>query len=222
VRLWAGGLPQVPTGPLGYTQFFSIHGLVNEYFDEAREIRDGKMVTVPSLSGLENVEFQGIGKFESFVTSGGTSTLVNTLVGKVNRLSYKTMRYPGHMATLQSLRDIGLADEQPYDFGTCQLSPREMLVKVLEAKLPKGVPDMVLMRGIAKGDSGKEEKIEMVVKRDQKSGLSAMEQVTGFPAAAVALAVYQDRVPPGAHAQEKVISFAFMKSELARTEINLV
>jgi lysine 6-dehydrogenase len=221
VRIWAGGLPQVPTGPLNYTQFFSIHGLVNEYFEDAREIRDGKVVTVPSLTGLESVEFPGQGTFEAFVTSGGTSTLPQTLEGKVNRLSYKTMRYPGHMEALEYLRDLGLAEETPYTFKFGELSPREMLVKVLEAKLPKQVPDMVLVRVMAKGDNGREEKIELVVKQDPKSGLSAMEQITGFSAAAVTLAVIEGNVPPGAHAQEKVIPFAWMKKQLGKFGITL-
>ncbi|HEY3295460.1 MAG TPA: saccharopine dehydrogenase C-terminal domain-containing protein [bacterium] len=221
VRLWAGGLPQVPTGPLNYTAFFSIHGLVNEYFEDAREIRNGKVVTVPSLSDLETIDFPGHGTFEAFVTSGGTSTLPRTLEGKVNRLSYKTMRYPGHMEALEYLRDLGLADLTPYEFKCGQLSPREMLVKVLEAKLPKDVADMVLVRVAATGDGGKQEKIELVVKPDASSGLSAMEQVTGFPAAAVTLAILQGKVAPGSHAQETVIPFGWMKEQLGYYGITL-
>ncbi|RPH96224.1 hypothetical protein EHM69_01955 [candidate division KSB1 bacterium] len=221
VQLWAGGLPQKPIGPLNYTQFFSIHGLVNEYFEDAREIRDGKLVTVPSLSDEETVEFPGIGTFESFVTSGGTSTLPQSLQGKVNRLSYKTMRYPGHLAALQNLRDLGLAERQPYMFGECSVSPRDMLVRVLEAKLPKRVPDMVLLRVLARGDGGREEKIELTVKHDAKSGLSAMEQLTGFSAAAAALAVYQGKVSPGAHTQELVIPFAWIREQLGNFGIKL-
>lgn len=221
VRFWAGGLPQVPTGPLNYTQFFSIHGLVNEYFEDAREIRDGQVVTIPSLSDPETVEFPGYGKFEAFVTSGGTSTLAKTLLGKVKRLSYKTMRYPGHLDALHSLRDLGLADSTPYHFGCGELSPREMLVRVLEAKLPKRVPDVVLFRAIAKGNGNKEEKIELVVKQDPKTGFSGMEQVTAFPAATVALAVYQGKVAPGAHPQELVIPFPWMKAQLGKFGITL-
>jgi lysine 6-dehydrogenase len=221
VRVWAGGLPQTPTGPLKYTQFFSIHGLVSEYFEDAREIRNGKMVTVPSLSDLETVDFPGQGSYEAFVTSGGTSTLPQTLEGKVNHLSYKTMRYPGHMAALQSLRDLGLTGEEPYAFNGTQVSPRQMLVRVLEAKLPKQVADVVLCRVLARGDGGREEKIEFHVKQSAQSGLSAMEQVTGFPAAAVALAVLQGKVPPGAHAQETVIPYAFMKAQLTKFGIEI-
>ena len=221
VRVWAGGLPQVPTGPLNYTQFFSIHGLVSEYFEDAREIRDGQVVTVPSLSDEEEVEFSGYGKFEAFVTSGGTSTLIRTLQGKVKRLSYKTRRSPGHLEALHYLRDLGLADSAPYRFSCGEISPRAMLVRVLEAKLPKRVPDMVLLRAVARGNGGREEKGELVVKQDPKSGLSAIEQLTGFSAAAVALAIYLGKVPPGAHAQETIIPFVWMKEQLGKFGIAL-
>ena len=221
VHVWAGGLPQVPTGPLNYTQFFSIHGLVNEYFEDAREIRNGQFVTVPSLSDEEEVEFPGFGKFEAFVTSGGTSTLTKTLLGKVQRLSYKTMRYPGHLDALHYLRDLGLAERTPYNFGGCEVSPRQMLVKVLEAKLPKNVPDVVMFRAVARGDGKREEKIELIVKQESGSRMSAIEQLTAFSAASVALAVYLGKIPPGANAQETVISFAWMKEQLGKFGIKL-
>ena len=221
LNIRAGGLPQQPVGPLKYTQFFSIHGLVNEYFEDAREIRDSHIATVPSLSDLETVEFPGYGRFEAFVTSGGTSTLPRTLEGRLRRLSYKTIRYPGHIEALQYLRDLGLAESLPYRFNGCDVSPRQMLVRVLEAKLPKQVPDMVLFRVSAKGERGREEKIEQVVKQDEKTGLSAMEQVTGFPAAAVALAIFLGKVEPGAHPQEKVISYAWMQDQLGKFGIRI-
>jgi lysine 6-dehydrogenase len=221
LRVWAGGLPQEPIGPLNYTQFFSIHGLVNEYFEDAREIRDGEVVTVPSLSGEEELDFPPYGRFEAFVTSGGTSTLIRTLQGKVKRLSYKTIRYPGHLEALHYLRDLGLADSTPYHFACGELSPRQMLVRVLEARLPKQVPDMVLLRAVARGDGGREQKGELVVKQNPHTALSAIEQLTGFSAGAVALAIYQGKVPPGAHAQEKIIPFAWMSEQLQKFGITL-
>jgi len=60
-----------------------------------------------------------------------------------------------------------------------------------------------------------------VVKHDPQSGLSAMEQITGFPAAAVALAVLEGKVPPGTHAQEKVIPFAWMKEQVGKFGIRI-
>jgi lysine 6-dehydrogenase len=202
VHLRVGGLPQDPIGPLKYAQFFSIHGLLNEYLEDAREIRDGKIVKVKSLEENEYLTFEGLGDFEAFITSGGTSTLPSTLLGKVQRLDYKTIRYPGHCQILQLLRDLGLT-------------------QVLDELLPKQAPDMILTRVTAKGDGGREEKIELVVRQDDTKGLSAMGQMTAYPAAAIALAILKNQVPPGAHTQETVIPFKWMQEQLGLFEIKL-
>jgi lysine 6-dehydrogenase len=209
-----GGLPQDPKGPLKYAQFFSVYGLLNEYLEVAREIRDGVVVEIPSLTDVESLRFDTIGDLEAFITSGGTSTLPKTLAGKVNRLSYKTIRFPGHCAALSLLREIGLTDTTTFSFGEIELSPRQMLATVLDNYLPKHVPDMVLVRVTASGDGGREEKIEFVAKHDTKNKISAMGQTTSFPAAAIALAIATGIVPPGAHPQESVIPYAWMKEQL--------
>jgi len=217
VHLRVGGLPQKPEGPLKYAQFFSIHGLLNEYLEDAREIRDGKEVLVLAPSDLESLEFEGLGQFEAFVTSGGTSTLPRTLLGKVDRLDYKTIRYPGHYDAIKLLRDTGLTSTRKYHLASgVEASPREMLTAVMEETLPKNVPDVVLTRVTARGDGGREEKIELVVRQDEQRGISAMGQMTAFPAAAITLAILQGRVPPGAHTQETVIPYSWMKDQLGK------
>ncbi len=54
VHVRVGGLPQFPEGRLKYAQFFSIHGLLNEYLEDAREIHDGKEVIVKSLNDMRH------------------------------------------------------------------------------------------------------------------------------------------------------------------------
>jgi lysine 6-dehydrogenase len=221
VHIRVGGLPQEPVGPLKYAQFFSIHGLLNEYLEDAREIRDSKIVNVRSLEECERLHFDGLGEFEAFITSGGTSTTPSTLLGKVRRLDYKTIRYPGHCEALQLLRDLGLTDTKKYRLEDCYLTPREMLTVVLDANLPKQAPDIVLVRVTASGDNGKTEEIELVVRQDMEKGLSAMGQLTSFPAAAIALAILKNTVPAGAHPQETVIPFAWMREQLGLFNIRL-
>jgi len=221
VHIRVGGLPQEPVGPLQYAQFFSIHGLLNEYLEDAREIRDGKVVQVKSLEECERLHFDGLGEFEAFITSGGTSTTPKTLLGKLQRLDYKTIRYPGHCDALRLLRNLGLTDTKKYRVGDAYLSPRDVLAVVLEEQLPKHAPDIVLVRVTASGDGGKTEKIELAVKQDSAHGVSAMGQLTAYPAAAIALAILKDTVPPGAHPQEAVIPFAWMKEQLGLFGIRL-
>ena len=48
-----------------------------------------------------------------------------------------------------------------------------------------------------------------------------MGQMTAFPAAAVALAILKGQVEPGAHCQEKVIPYAWMKDQLGKFGIGI-
>jgi len=68
---------------------------VNEYLNDCDVIRGGKEQSVPAMSGLETVVIGGI-KLEAFLTSGGLGTMCETFAGRVQRLDYKTLRYPGH------------------------------------------------------------------------------------------------------------------------------
>lgn len=221
VHIRVGGLPQKPEGRLNYAQVFSIHGLLNEYLEDARELDDGKEIAVPSPSKLETLEFDGLGTFEAFVTAGGASTLPLTLKGSVRRLDYKTIRYAGHYEAVTLLRDLGLTSTEKQIFATGEVTPRQMLTRVLEKNLPQDVPDIILLQVTATGDGGRKERIELAVRHDAARGISAMGQMTAFPAAAIALAILQNKVEPGAHPQEKVIPFAWMKEQLGLFGIGL-
>ncbi|MCB9357501.1 MAG: saccharopine dehydrogenase NADP-binding domain-containing protein [Calditrichaeota bacterium] len=220
VHVRVGGLPLEPQGRLKYAQFFSIHGLLNEYLEDAREIRDGKEALVHSLEEVEALHFDEVGELEAFITSGGTSTLPRTLLGKVDRLDYKTIRFPGHANYLQFLREIGITSKRAFLFGGNPVTPRELLTHVLEESLPKNAPDRVLVRVWAKGDGGREEILELNVLRDDVNGISAMGQMTAFPSAAITRAIYMGEIPAGAHPQETVMSFETMKEELSKRWIN--
>ena len=222
VHVRVGGLPQKPAGPLKYAQFFSMHGLLNEYMEDAREIRGGKEVIVPSLEEVESLTIDGEGEFEAFITSGGTSTLTKTMLGKVDRLDYKTIRYPGHCVQLQWLREIGLTSAQQLTFENGIVSPREMLARVLERHLPQHEPDIVLVLATASGDNGKQERLKLVIRQDERLGISAMGKGTSYPSAAIARAILIGKVPPGAHPQETVIEYDYMKAELKAMGLEIV
>src|SRR5437763_6728743 len=97
IHIRVGGLPLAPKPPLDYQLVFSVEGLINEYVERARVIRDGKIVEVDSMTEIESLDFpEPFGRMEAFQTSGGTSTLPETFLGKVKALDYKTIRYPGH------------------------------------------------------------------------------------------------------------------------------
>ena len=69
-HIMVGGIPETPVPPLGYTITWSAEGLIDEYVRDVGIIERGKPVRVPALSGLEKINFPGIGKLEAFYTDG--------------------------------------------------------------------------------------------------------------------------------------------------------
>jgi lysine 6-dehydrogenase len=190
IRLRVGGLPVEPRPPLNYSLFFSVEGLINEYVEDVTVIRGGRLMRVPGLQDLEEIEFPPpFGKLEAFNTSGGISTLPTTFGERVNHLDYKTIRYPGHCQMVRMLRDLGLMETKPLKLGTLQVRPRAILATLLEQKLPKDEPDVVLLRvsvnGIKNGDLT-EIVYECIDYMDEDTGLSAMMRMTAFPVSIIA------------------------------------
>jgi lysine 6-dehydrogenase len=194
VSIRVGGLPQHPRPPLDYQIVFSPHGLINEYMEPSQVLRDGEIVTVPSLTEREEISFPApYGTLEAFHTSGGSSTLPHTLRGRVKNLDYKTIRYPGHVERIKAMADLGFFDEAPISIDNCDVAPRAVAVHLLEERLSFGEPDVVLLRVLARGaaigsdsDTSCEVKYEMIDNYDPATGLSAMMRTTGFPIAQIA------------------------------------
>jgi saccharopine dehydrogenase-like NADP-dependent oxidoreductase len=96
IRMRVGALPQNPTGLMGYAFNWSPEGVVNEYLNDCEVIEGGVGKLVSAMEWLETIYVHGI-ELEAFTTSGGLGTMCETMLGKVDNLDYKTMRYPGHM-----------------------------------------------------------------------------------------------------------------------------
>jgi lysine 6-dehydrogenase len=186
VRIRVGGLPQDPQPPLQYAKFFSIDGLINEYVEPVRVIRDGELVTIPPLTEIEPISFpEPYSHLEAFATSGGTSTLVNTYRGVVRNLDYKTIRYPGHCDKIRTLYELGFFSSRSVDVGNRQISPRELSRVLLAGNLPSDAKDVVLVQVVLIGSKdGKLKRLRyrLVDQYDEENQLSAMMRTTAFPA----------------------------------------
>jgi saccharopine dehydrogenase-like NADP-dependent oxidoreductase len=95
IELRVGALPKHPRGLLGYAFNWSAEGVVNEYLNDCEVIKDGEHVRIPAMEDLETIVIDGV-QLEAFTTSGGLGTMCETFEGKVFKLDYKTIRYPGH------------------------------------------------------------------------------------------------------------------------------
>ncbi|MEA3249644.1 MAG: saccharopine dehydrogenase C-terminal domain-containing protein [Patescibacteria group bacterium] len=190
VEIRVGGLAQSgPEGPLNYSQLFAIKGLTNEYIEPTLVIRDGRLQTVDTMENVESIDFpEPYGRLEAAYTSGGLSTMPETLIGRVRNLDYKTLRYPGHWQKMQLLRDMGFLDEHHLittGHGQVVL-PRDFTEALLNARLPKTRDDALLLR-ITVRHGEKLVTMQLIDVADKETGLTAMQRTTGFSAAIVAM-----------------------------------
>lgn len=133
VKMRVGALPVNISNALQYSLTWSTDGLINEYGNLCQGIDEGSVVTLLPLEGLEEIKIDGL-TYEAFNTSGGIGTLVESYAGKVNHLSYKTIRYPGHCEKIKFLmNDLKLNKD------------RKSLKHILENAIPKTFQDVVLV-----------------------------------------------------------------------------
>jgi lysine 6-dehydrogenase len=225
IHIRVGGLPQDPRPPLDYQLVFSVEGLINEYIEVARVIRDGEIKTVDSMTELESLAFEGFPPLEAFQTSGGTSTLPDTFLGRIRELDYKTIRYAGHCDKFKAMIDLGLCSSDAIGVDGADVKPRRVFGELLQKHLPADGPDYVLVRldfaGRSNGE-GKKLRYDIVDKLDESTGLSAMMRTTAFPASIIAqMMAAGDVLVRGATPQEKAIDPEKFVAELERRDIKI-
>ncbi|MHA2024885.1 MAG: saccharopine dehydrogenase C-terminal domain-containing protein [Candidatus Thorarchaeota archaeon] len=198
VKIRVGGLQQEPRPPLNYALIFAVEGLINEYVEPCVAIRNGEIVVEDPLVGFEELTFpEPFGKLEAFNTSGGTSTLPQTYLGRVNNLDYKTIRYPGHGHKMWCLMKLGLMDSNKIDVAGKKIAPRDVLERLLEKNLPPSGKDVSLVRTTIEGWKGTEPRIieyEIIDYHDDATGLTSMMRMTSFPAAVTAMMSADGRI----------------------------
>jgi len=226
VRIRCGGLPEKPVGPLGYKLVFHFQGLINEYSGYGEFLRDGRVVEIPALTELEEIEFPPpLGRCEAAVTSGGTSTCPHTFAGRLQTYDYKTVRYPGHFAILRALFTLGCFEERLTLADRTVIEPRALLRRLMEQRLSfPDLRDLVVLRCTAAGEhQGRPRTIQydLFDRHDEATGFTAMERTTAFPTALVAYMQARRLVAPGARPLEVCVPTAQYLEELPQHDIRV-
>lgn len=190
---YVGGLPQKPIPPLNYKVTWCVEDLLEEYTRKAKIVRNGRTVEVDALEGLEEIEFEGLGKFEAFFTDG-VRTLHHTI--KANNMWEKTLRYQGHAEKIKLIKELGLLKKEP--ITSIGISPWEFMRKFWERNLSFfEEKDLVLMRIRVDGrkDSTKIlHTYEVVDYFDEKRNITAMGRTTAYTAFAVIKLLMEKRI----------------------------
>ncbi len=170
VRLRVGALPQHPNNALKYSLTWSTDGLINEYGNACQSIVHGEPTALMPLEGLEEIEIDGT-LYEAFNTSGGLGSLAETYSEKVQRMNYKTIRYPGHCEHMRLLMNgLKLNDD------------RATLKRILENALPRTLQDVVIIyvavTGFQEGELREENYVNKVYPQVIQKRLWSAIQVT--------------------------------------------
>jgi lysine 6-dehydrogenase len=212
VFMWDCGLPRRPEPPWNYRLTFNIEGLTNEYTGDCMYIRESRLVRVPALEELEEVEFpEPIGKLEAFTTAGGLTSAARTFAGKLRTLQNKTLRYPGNHAHLTVMRQLGLLDLTPVEVDGQPVVPRHLLHALWDPQIRADdeTIDFILIRVLARGNKDgrpAEAQIDLVHDADPETGFTAMEQGTGWHAAIMTEAIARGDVERGVIPVERAMS----------------
>ena len=127
-----GALPRFTTNEMSYYLSWSTNGLINEYCNEADAIYEGNCIKVMPLEGAEKMIIEGE-SYEAFNTSGGCATMCETYENKVDNLSYKTIRYPGHLNHMKFLfNDLHLKKN------------KDVLEKLFDKEVPRTTNDVII------------------------------------------------------------------------------
>ncbi len=201
VRMYVGGLPQHPRPPLNYQVVYSLEGALDYYTTPSCVLREGRPTEVEALSEVEELDFEQLGRLEAFHTAGGASLLPWEFEGRISRLEYKTLRYPGHARIMRAIRELGLLSEEPVQVGEQRVIPRDVFIACATPHLTfADDPDLVVLRVIAEGTrEGRPVRLtwNLLDRADADTGISAMERSTGFSLAITGLFLGRGMIPPG-------------------------
>jgi saccharopine dehydrogenase-like NADP-dependent oxidoreductase len=179
IEIYVGGLPKVRKKPFQYKAPFSPADVIEEYTRPARLMENGFIVTKPALSEVEWIHFDEVGTLEAFNTDGLRSLLFT--MPHIKNQKEKTMRYPGHVDIIISLKESNFFSEKEIEVNGIKVSPLKVTSQILfnEWKLGLEEEELTVMRVIV---HGKEKTIEwnLLDYFDKETKISSMARTTGY------------------------------------------
>ena len=224
VKIFVGGLPQHPEPPLNYQIVYSLEGALDYYTTPSWVLKAGRPARVDALSEVESVEFPApVGTLEAFHTGGGISTMPWAYAGRVQTMEYKTLRYPGHVAIMRPVREMGLLDLKPVTVRGTKVVPRDAFIAAVLPTLTKpDGRDLVALRVEVTGRGGRRVAWQLLDYYDEATGISAMMRATGYSLAITGLMQADGRITAcGVHTPDEAVPFGSYVDELKNRGIEI-
>jgi saccharopine dehydrogenase-like NADP-dependent oxidoreductase len=181
-----GGLPFTRKKPHQYKAPFSPVDVLEEYTRPARYVVNGKVVTMPALSEVEEIHFDEVGTLEAF-NSDGLRSLLYTM--KIPNMKEKTLRWPGHARLMEELRSMGFFSETEIQVNRHSIRPIDVTAALFfpEWKYAAGEKEFTIMRILIDGiENGQQVqyRYNLFDVYDDATKTSSMERTTGYTATA--------------------------------------
>jgi lysine 6-dehydrogenase len=221
VRMFVGGLPQHPRPPLNYQIVYSMQGVLDYYTTPSVVLEDGELAAREALSEVEDVVFPNpVGRLEAFHTAGGVSTMPWRYRGRIPRMEYKTLRYPGHAHIMRAIRDLGLFEREPVLLDDCAVIPRDFFIEVVSPRLRGDhEPDLVALRvEVAGRKDGHDHTVrwDVLDRYDEEHGITAMMRTTGYSLAVTTIMQMDGRIrEAGVHTPDEAVPVGPYVTELS-------
>lgn len=187
-----GGIPSKAAAaarPLRYMITWAFWHVLREYMIKVTVLEDGRIVEVNAATGRECFQFDKFGRNETLecaITPGMPSFIFTR--PQLREFAEKTVRWPGHWDGVATLKECGMLDNEPVEFGGVKIVPREFLLSRIEPRLKArpGDTDVCVMYNTVTGTkNGVRTRITYWLwdEADPVAGISSMGRVTGFSAA---------------------------------------
>jgi len=164
-----------------------------------------------------------VGELEAFHTGGGISTLPWAYEGKVRTMEYKTLRYPGHVAVMRAVRDLGLLDLAPVKVKGREIVPRDAFIATVSPKLTKpDGRDLVALRVEVRGGNGRSATWQLLDYYDEARGVSGMMRTTGYSLSITGLMQVDGRISArGVRTPDEAVPYAEYVGELGKRGVEI-
>jgi saccharopine dehydrogenase-like NADP-dependent oxidoreductase len=196
---YCGGIPEKTAcdNPLKYKISWNIHALLKSQKRDARLIADSKTIVIPAKDQHENefihhIEFPGLGTLEA-IPNGDAVYFADLLkiTAKLRETGRYTLRWPGWCSFFNPMIKLGFLSETPVKGLPIELSPLDMVAKLLETQLQYKDSEKDLCVMLNKVEGAREGRQQMltyslVIERDLATGLMAMSMGVAYPACVAA------------------------------------
>ncbi len=192
---YCGGIPEKAAcdNPLKYKISWNIRAVLQSQKRDATLIADSEVIHIPAKDQHDNafihhIEFPGLGTLEAIPNGNAVHyakllKIADTLC-ETGRYS---LRWPGWCAFWNPLKKLGFLSDAPIEGLPYEVSPLEIIAKLLEAQLQydDSEKDLSVMLHKVEGVREGRQQIltcSLLIERDLMTGLMAMSMGVAYPA----------------------------------------